>query len=312
MILLALTDEHLNHAVSVLSTLRSAKGVQRAHKVARLPGIVMSDDGVATVTLAGLFGCAIGDDMPDVRVSYRVLNEVAKETEEKDTATGDDSHAASDDGDGGDDDDAGGHDDGADSDADDKDASEPAGTAAAGGSGGSGGGTTASAAKPLVQALRAFQSGPVVNALIAAAGYDLGAVNAALHTALRVAHIGSKRQHAKALEEMPGSDDESNEARRKLFRVGQQAVGAAWTLVRSSVPGGRTAVEHSTQMQALAEQVKNDPLALFTLPVAKDVFDTCLDTSSIGALRMCITCRTLGCRECRTRTPTSTVADDSL
>jgi hypothetical protein len=277
--MLALTDEHLNHAVSVLSTLRSAKAVQRVHRVARLPGTMVSDDGVATVTLAGLFGCAIGDDMHDVRVSYRVLNEVAKETE--DTATGDDSHAASDDGDGGDGDD----------DADYKDTSEPAGTATAGGGGASG------AAKPLAQALHDFQSGPVVQALIAAAGNDLGTVNAALRTALRDKHIGSKRQHAKALEAMPGSDDESNDARRKLFRVGQQAVGAAWTLVCSGMPGDSAAVAHG--MQTVAKQVKADPAVLLGLPVVKDVFDTCLDTSSIGALRMCITCRTLGCRECR-------------
>ena len=279
--MLALTDEHLNHAVSVLSTLRSAKGVQRAHRVARLPGTMMSDDGVATVTLAGLFGCAISDDMPDVRVSYRVLDEVAKETEEKDTATGDDSHAASDDGDGGDDDD----------DADDKDASESTGTAAAGGGGASG------VAKPLAQALHDFQSGPVVQALIAAAGDDLGTVNAALRTALRDKHIGSKRQHAKALEAMPDSDDESNDARRKLFRVGQQAVGAAWTLVCSSMPGDSAAV--ALGMQTVAKQVKADPAVLLGLPVVKEIFSTIIDTRSSGVLRMCATCRTLGCRECR-------------
>ena len=63
------------------------------------------------------------------------------------------------------------------------------------------------------------------------------------------------------------------------------------------MPGDSAAVAHG--MQTVAKQVKADPAVLLGLPVVKDVFDTCLDTRSSGVLRMCATCRTLGCRECR-------------
>ena len=250
---IVLNDESLRHALSVLSKLLSAKGMQTADKLSRVRGAVVRN-GVVTLTLDTLFGqsCA---GAPYVRVSYRVTDAEAD-----------------------DDDDDGGESCG--SEAEDDGMTKEGGPKKY---------DTA-----LARARCVFQSRAVVDALIAAAGPHLHAVNKALSDAIIAKNVASKRRRTE-LHEMPAEDDTPAVARRKLSLVAQQAIGAAWTLTRASVPGPREAVE--TAMQAFAADLRVDAQALFALPAAKDVFDEFVDCAD--RFRACATCHTMGCLQCR-------------
>ena len=108
--------------------------------------------------------------------------------------------------------------------------------------------------------------------------------------------LGRKRRRS-TLHEMPAADDVSGAARQQTARVAQQAAGAIWSLVRASV--GKTDDEGEALL-TIANKLRSEPRALFTLQAVEDVFKKVLgDDHAATAIRVCAMCRTVGCLACR-------------
>ena len=108
--------------------------------------------------------------------------------------------------------------------------------------------------------------------------------------------LGRKRRRS-TLHEMPAADDVSGAARQQTARVAQQSAGAIWSLVRASV--GKTDDEGEALL-TIANKLRSEPRALFTLQAVEDVFKKVLgDDHAATAIRVCAMCRTVGCLACR-------------
>ena len=134
--------------------------------------------------------------------------------------------------------------------------------------------------------------------LILAAGPHLPKLNAELNELVVKRRLGRKRRRS-TMHEMPAADDVSGAARQQTARVAQQAAGAIWSLVRASV--GKTGEgDEGEALLTIANKLRSEPRALFTLQPVEDVFKKVLgDNHAATAFRVCAMCRTVGCLACR-------------
>jgi hypothetical protein len=265
----AIDAKNIAHAHSVISKLRYAMAHGTTDKLAKIPGLHVSD-GAVTLSLANVFGTnPVGEGAPGL-FKLQITAAAPAAGKEK---TGDIIISRDDGSDGG---------GAADVDSGDKEKNQK----------------KRAYTSPLTEARSVFQSGVVQATLIAAAGDQLPALNEALQRAVVDRKVAVRKRRRTELHTMPTSADAPSEARLKVARVAQQIIGAVWSLTRAATPGERTTVE--TSMTALATNIESDPRLLFALLSTKDIFAKVIGDGRKNAFTTCGTCRSMGCRECRT------------
>ena len=276
----AIDAKNIAHAHSVISKLRYAMAHGTTDKLAKIPGLHVCD-GAVTLSLANVFGTDhVGEGAPGhFKLQITAAAPAAGKEKTGDFSTrrdgGSDGGGAAD----GDSDAAAA---GADVDSGDKEKNQK----------------KRAYTSPLTEARSVFQSGVVQATLIAAAGNQLPALNEALQRAVVDRKVAVRKRRRTELHTMPTAEDAPSEARLKVARVAQQIIGAVWSLTRAATPGERTTVE--TSMTALATNIESDPRLLFALPSTKDIFAKVIGDGRKNAFTTCGTCRSMGCRECRT------------
>ena len=99
-----------------------------------------------------------------------------------------------------------------------------------------------------------MQGSAVTEVLISKLGTSIDQVNKVLNARLLQANVSVKRR--KEPHPMPAIEDTRGEARRKLSKVAQQVVGAAWTLNARQLPTDST--ERLARLNALKADLKED------------------------------------------------------